>query len=79
MPDFSLSTDIGLKILRENPDLAVQRNKSGETALHALARKAYKIGSRSQLTIWEKNCPNMIGEYLIMQLIPGKKLVLVYN
>ncbi|XP_042944435.1 ankyrin repeat-containing protein ITN1-like [Carya illinoinensis] len=46
--------DIALKILKRDPELATMKNAYGKIALQELAKKPDAIGSRSQLSIWER-------------------------
>ncbi|KAL2494108.1 Ankyrin repeat family protein [Forsythia ovata] len=50
--------DIALKILEHKPELAIERDPNGETALHVLARKPSAFSGKSELGIWQRCvCP----------------------
>ncbi|KAJ6410638.1 hypothetical protein OIU84_007396 [Salix udensis] len=46
--------DVALSIIQHQPELAIQRDLNGETALHVLARKSSAFASKSGLGIWHR-------------------------
>ncbi|KAL2474725.1 Ankyrin repeat family protein [Abeliophyllum distichum] len=46
--------DVALKILEHKPELAIERDPNGETALHVLARKPSAFSGKSELGIWQR-------------------------
>lgn len=46
--------DVALCIIQRYPDLAIARDRNGETALHVLARKPSAFTGKRGLEIWEK-------------------------
>ncbi|CAA2934498.1 ankyrin repeat-containing ITN1-like isoform X1 [Olea europaea subsp. europaea] len=46
--------DVALHILEQKPELAIERDPSGETALHVLARKTPAFSGKSELGIWKR-------------------------
>ncbi|KAF5472248.1 hypothetical protein F2P56_008984 [Juglans regia] len=45
---------IALKILKDYPELSTMKDTYGKIALQELAKKPYAIGSKSQLSVWER-------------------------
>ncbi|XP_035545392.1 uncharacterized protein LOC108983575 isoform X2 [Juglans regia] len=46
--------EIALKILKDYPELSTMKDTYGKIALQELAKKPYAIGSKSQLSVWER-------------------------
>lgn len=46
--------DVALSIIQHQPELAIQRDLNGETALHVLARKSSAFASKSGLGFWHR-------------------------